>query len=78
MSISERIKIRLATDRTMISITLHIPVDVLELMKNIARKRGFVGCEALVKAYVSECLRHDEAQFALGVQARLGDTKQSE
>lgn len=37
----------------MTSITLHISVDVLESMKDIARKRGFIGCEALVKAYVS-------------------------
>jgi len=70
MSISERIKTRLATDRVMISITLHLPADVVESMKDIARKRGFTACEVLVKAYVSECLRRDEAaQFALGMQA---------
>jgi hypothetical protein len=54
MSISEPIQTRLFKDRAMTSITLHISVDVLESMKDIARKRGFAGgCEALVKAYVS-------------------------
>ena len=61
MSISERIKIRLAKDRAMTLITLYISVDVLESMKDIARKRGFTACEVLVKANVSEGLRRDEA-----------------
>ena len=71
MNISERIKTRLAKDRPMTSITLRIPVDVVESMKDIAPKRGFAGYQTLLKAYLSEGLRRDEAQFAFSAQARL-------
>ena len=71
MSISERIKIRLAKDRPMTSITLRIPVDMVDSMKSIAPKRGFAGYQTLLKAYLSEGLRRDEAQFAFSAQARL-------
>lgn len=55
----------------MTSITLRIPVDVVESMKTIAPKRGFAGYQSLLKAYLSEGLRHDEQQFAFSAQARL-------
>jgi hypothetical protein len=71
MSIPERIRTRLAKDRPMTVITLRIPVDVVESMKEIASKRGFSGYQALLKSYVSEGLRRDEAQFAFGPTARL-------
>lgn len=71
MSISERIKTRLTKDRPMTSITLRIPVDVVDSMKSIAPKRGFAGYQTLLKAYLSEGLRRDEAQFAFSAQARL-------
>ncbi|WP_041377740.1 hypothetical protein [Polaromonas naphthalenivorans] len=71
MSISDTLKSRLVKDRLMTSITLRIPVDVVESMKNIAPKRGFAGYQSLLKAYLSEGLRRDEAQFAFGAQARL-------
>jgi len=54
------VKARLSKDRPMASITLRIPVDVVESMKNIAVRRGFVGYQTLVKAYLSEGLRRDE------------------
>ncbi|HSV54498.1 MAG TPA: hypothetical protein VLJ57_20420 [Burkholderiaceae bacterium] len=57
----------------MTSITLRIPVDVVESMKTIAPQRGFSGYQALLKSYLSECLRRDEAQFAAVEQARLID-----
>ena len=71
MSISETLKKRLKKDRPMTSITLRIPVDVVESMKNIAPKRGFAGYQSLLKAYLSEGLRADEQQFAFSAQARL-------
>lgn len=71
MSISERIKTRLTKDRPMTSITLRIPVDVVDSMKSIAPKRGFAGYQTLLKAYLSEGLRRDEAQFMFSAQARL-------
>jgi hypothetical protein len=71
--LSERLKSRLKKDRPMTSITLRIPVDVVESMKTIAPQRGFTGYQTLLKAYLSESLRRDEAQFASFSQARLID-----
>lgn len=69
--IPDRIKTRLSKDRPMTSITLRIPVDVVESMKEIAPQRGFTGYQALLKSYIGEGLRRDEAQFAFGPSARL-------
>ena len=55
----------------MTSITLRIPVDVVESMKEIAPQRGFTGYQALLKSYISDGLRHDEARFAFAPEARL-------
>ncbi len=71
MSIPDRLKTRLVKDRPMTSITLRIPVDVVESMKHIAPLRGFTGYQALLKSYLSDGLRRDEAQFADGPTARL-------
>lgn len=71
--ITERIKTRLTKDRPKTSITLRIPVDVVESMKEIAPQRGFSGYQALLKSYIGDGLRRDEAQFAFGAAARLID-----
>jgi len=71
--ISKTIKERLNKNRPMTSITLRIPVDVVESMKTIAPRKGLSGYQALLKAYVSEGLRHDEAQFLLSKEAQLID-----
>lgn len=55
----------------MTSITLRIPADVVESMKEIAPQRGFSGYQALLKSYIGEGLRRDEAQYAFGPTARL-------
>lgn len=69
--ISNPIKQRLTKDRPMISITLRIPADVVESMKSIAPQRGFSGYQALLKSYLSEGLRQDEAKYLLSKEARL-------
>ena len=69
--ISNTIKERLTKNRAMPSITLRIPVDVVESMKMIAPRKGLSGYQALLKAYVSEGLRHDEAQFLFSKEAKL-------
>nr|WP_163098574.1 hypothetical protein [Acidithiobacillus ferrianus]NDU43370.1 hypothetical protein [Acidithiobacillus ferrianus] len=71
MSIPERIKTRLNKERPMTSVTLRIPVDVVESLKEIAPQRGFSGYQPLLKAYVSEGLRKDEARYTFGATARL-------
>ncbi len=71
--LSERLKSRLKKDRPMTSITLRIPLDVVESMKAIAPQRGFSGYQTLLKAYLSEGMRRDEAQFSILSQAKLID-----
>jgi len=69
--IPERIKTRLNKDRPMTSITLRVPQDVVDSLKEIAPLKGFSGYQGLLKAYIGEGLRRDEAQYAFGPTARL-------
>lgn len=69
--IANPLKTRLTKDRPMTSITLRIPVDVVESMKAIAPCKGFSGYQALLKSYLSEGLRRDEALLAFNKEARL-------
>jgi hypothetical protein len=71
MSIPDRIKARLTKDRPMTTITLRIPVDVVESLKEVAPQKGFSGYQALLKSYVSDGLRRDEAHYCFGQTARL-------
>ena len=61
--INETLKKRLDKDRPVTSITLRIPVDVVESLKDIAPHKGYAGYLTLLKAYISEGLRRDEAAF---------------
>ena len=70
--LTERLKRRLAKDRPMASITVRVPVDVIDSMKEIAPQRGFAGYQTLLKLYLSEGLRRDEVQFSRSTpKARL-------
>jgi hypothetical protein len=69
--IPETLNTRLKKDRPMTSITLRIPDDVLASLKSIAPLKGFSGYQALLKAYLSEGLRRDEAIHVFGPSARL-------
>ncbi len=69
--IPDRIKQRLVKDRRMTSITLRIPVDVVDNLKELAPKTGHTGYQALLKSYISEGLRRDEAKFTFAPTQRL-------
>lgn len=69
--LTERLKKRLNKDRPMTAITMRIPVDVVESLKEIAPHKGFTGYQTLLKSYISEGLRKDEAQFSSTPSARL-------
>jgi len=64
---------------TVPAVLLVLPAPLRKLMdtlpvpaaKAIAPQRGFAGYQTLLKAYLSEGLRRDEAQFAAVQQARL-------
>lgn len=73
--IPELIKKRLAKEREMTSITLRIPVDVVDSLKAIAPKRGLGGYQTLLKLYLSEALRIDEARYLLPGSEETTPTK---
>jgi hypothetical protein len=61
--LNERLRKRLKKDRPNTTITMRIPVDVVESLKSIAPTRGFSGYQTLLKSYISEGLRRDEAEY---------------
>ena len=71
--LNERLKARLKKDRPSTTITMRIPADVVESLKIIAPKRGFSGYQTLLKSYVSEGLRRDEARFDGDLARKLVD-----
>lgn len=62
--LNDVLKKRLAKDRPTTSITLRIPVDIVDSLKAIAPHKGYAGYQTLLKAYISEGLRRDEAVYA--------------
>ena len=69
--LDDSLKKRLSKDRPVTSITLRIPVDVVESLKAIAPYKGYHGYQTLLKAYISEGLRRDEARFGPDALVRL-------
>jgi hypothetical protein len=61
--LNERLKKRLKRDRANTTITMRIPVDVVESLKAVAPMRGFTAYQTLLKSYISEGLRRDEAEI---------------
>jgi hypothetical protein len=61
--LNERLKKRLRKNRASTTITMRIPVDVVESLKALAPLKGFTAYQTLLKSYISEGLRRDEAQF---------------
>lgn len=56
---SERMRARMNEPRVMTSISLRIPENVVDDLKEIAPSLGFSGYQSLIKAYISEGLRKD-------------------
>jgi hypothetical protein len=71
--IPDKLKSRLAKERPMVSVTLRMPQDVVDSLKTLAPLKGLSGYQALLKAYVSEGLRRDEATHLFGPAARLAE-----
>ncbi|MGH8190492.1 MAG: hypothetical protein ACREP2_03500 [Rhodanobacteraceae bacterium] len=69
--LNETLKKRLVRDRPVTSITLRIPVDVVDSLKAIAPHKGFNGYQTLLKAYISDGLRRDEAIYDSDTIERL-------
>jgi hypothetical protein len=60
---SERMRERLRKDRPMAVISLRMPEDVIEELKEIAPSLGFSGYQPLIRAYVGQGLRKDQARL---------------
>ncbi len=71
--LTDGFKRRLTKDRPMTSITLRIPQDVVESLKAIAPLKGMGGYQTLLKSYISEGLRRDEAEFLSSAERRLAE-----
>ncbi len=56
---NKQLRERLDKDRAMTSITLKMPVDVVNDLKRVAPLLGFSGYQSLLKAYVGQGLRED-------------------
>lgn len=59
MKTSERLRRRLKKDRPMTTISIRIPEDVIDDLKEIAPDLGFAGYQALIRAYIGQGLRRD-------------------
>ena len=57
------LKKRLNRNRPMTSVTIRIPMDVIEDLKSIAPQLGFSGYQPLIRAYIGQGLRQDLAKL---------------
>jgi hypothetical protein len=71
--INERLRKRLKKDRPSTTITMRIPTDVVDSLKAVAPIRGFTAYQTLLKSYISEGLRRDEARFDQQSAQRLAE-----
>ena len=55
----------------MTSVTLRMPEDVIEDLKQIAPLLGFSGYQPLIRAYVGQCLRKDLEQLGTDAISEL-------
>jgi hypothetical protein len=62
-TVSERIQRRLKKDRQMTVISMRIPEDVIDDLKEIAPSLGFSGYQPLIRAYIGQGLRKDQARM---------------
>jgi predicted DNA binding CopG/RHH family protein len=60
---TQRLQQRLKKDRPMTVISLRIPDDVIEELKEIAPSLGFSGYQPLIRAYIGQGLRKDQARL---------------
>jgi hypothetical protein len=60
---SERLQSRLKKDRPMSVISLRMPEGVIEELREIAPSLGFSGYQPLIRAYIGQGLRKDQARM---------------
>ena len=55
----EALKKRLDRNRPMTSVTIRMPVDIVEDLRQLAPQLGFSGYQPLIRAYVGQGMRED-------------------
>jgi hypothetical protein len=58
-TMAERIKRRMQKDRAMTTISIRLPEDVIDDLKEIAPALGFSGYQPLIRSYIGQGLRVD-------------------
>ena len=58
-----KLRKRLRPDRPMTTISIRIPQDVIEDLKQVAPLLGFSGYQPLIRAYIGQGLRNDTARL---------------
>ncbi|MGB8261925.1 MAG: hypothetical protein WCE75_16300 [Terracidiphilus sp.] len=67
----ERLEARLRRERPMTTISIRMPEDVIEDLKEIAPRFGFSGYQPLIRAYIGQGLRKDLARLEEPALAEL-------
>ena len=63
MKMADRIKRRMVPERPMVSISLRLPADVIDELKEIAPGMGFSGYQPLIRAFIGQGLRDELARI---------------
>ncbi len=71
---SERIRERMRKDRPMTVISLRMPEDVIEELKEIAPALGISGYQPLIRFYIGQGIRRDAARLANSQAALLTES----
>jgi len=61
---SERIRERMRKDRPMTVISLRMPEDVIEELKEMAPALGYSGYQPLIRFYIGQGMRRDASRLA--------------
>ena len=62
-TVTERIRQRLKKDRPMTTISIRLPEDVIDDLKEIAPALGFSGYQPLIRAYIGQGLRKHQEEM---------------
>ncbi len=73
-TMSERIRQRLKKDRPMTTISLRIPADIIEDLKELAPILGFSGYQPLLRTYIGQGLRRDQIRLAESETQRMAES----
>lgn len=63
-TLSEKLKVRHRRDRPMTTISIRIPEDLIGDLKEMAPVLGYGGYQPLIRSYIGQGMRRDEARLA--------------